>query len=94
MATQLDTRDQIDTRFSELIRHFDDEVKCQAEHEYTNTVCSGDVVAFHVQRVCGMGGIVMCAAGVRYVAECGNIPLALCAGCNHPVRDCWTVTPI
>lgn len=96
MATQLDTRDQIntteETRFSELIRHFDDEVRCEVDHVATNTSCSGDVQGLYRTACRPEIQVLTCQTGVEYVKAA--VSRNSKCKCREFVRDCWTVTPI
>lgn len=86
----LDTKDQID--FDELVRHFEDETKCEVDHVTTKTSCSGDVQGLYRTACRPELRVLTCRTGVEYV-KAAVARNSKCK-CREFVRDCWTVTPI
>lgn len=87
-------------KFTEMLDHFDDELKCEARHAITP--CT--VTVTHRTLWC-MGGSNLCDQAAEIVqakieASAAGIPIfgnpanRVCAACDRKVHECWTVYKI
>lgn len=70
---------------------FNEELRCQAHHRETGTVCSVEVTHRAATCIDGHTWRFICQSAQDYVIRVfGNI----CGCCHLPIKDCWKIIPI